>query len=400
MKRFLTFAVFLLVFGATLAQEERMQRVRVLVEQNKFDEALTLFRTGDLNLEERLFQSRIYHWNKKSDSAWIVLNQLIQTSTPTDEVVLWGLQLLNQSNRFTEALAWSKKYKSGFSNVLLEFIEGEIEANIGLNENDKALHLLDSISTNSAKNLKWEDWRTYLLFRSKYIAGVSYTNMQFSPETLPWQFASAEFGKRWKKGTTIIARTTVGQIEHLKPQFQGELDAYWVAKGKNSYWYANAAGAGAAPFPTVRLGLDRITENQRWSYAIGFRYLYFPKNVHIGFLTGQLGYNKKNWWLNYRPYVVYDGKTVFSTHTAYLRKQFLRREAYIQFDAQYGRVPYYYLISNDFTRLNSLRFGLSARYRITKHAYLLPSYFVEREAINPTFSRNRYTFQLFLMYKW
>lgn len=176
---------------------------------------------------------------------------------------------------------------------------------------------------------------------------------------------------------------------------QGEIDIY-PKIGKKSYLYLNAgASDGKSIFPGVRIGTELFHDFKKLTVSLGGRYIHF-NTAQVIMLTGHLGRNFNSYHISYRPYIVYQNGNWFDSHILNLRKSFEQKETYIQLELQYGAVPYYFFITDEFLRTTSYRAGINCHIRIKDNFFIQPILMYEFEEYFPSNYRNRFNVQVIL----
>ena len=76
--------------------------------------------------------------------------------------------------------------------------------------------------------------------------------------------------------------------------------------------------------------------------------------------------------------------------------KFEEKEAFVQLDLQYGAVPYYFFVNEEFLRTSAFRVGVNCRFRVSNNFFIQPIFMFELEEYIPKEFRNRYNTQLIL----
>jgi YaiO family outer membrane protein len=145
----------------------------------------------------------------------------------------------------------------------------------------------------------------------------------------------------------------------------------------------------------VRLGTEFYQNFNNYSTSIGARYLHFNQS-QVTMFTGHLGRSFHSFNISYRPYLLSLSDNWFSSHILNFRKSFEEKEAFVQLDLQYGAVPYYFFVSQEFLRTSAFRVGVNCRFRVSDNIFIQPIFMFELEEYIPKEFRNRYNTQLIL----
>lgn len=267
--------------------------------------------------EIRVFLGRIYTWSDKNDSARKAFSYVLEHHPDDEEAAsaftdleYWNdnndaaLQYCNQGLKFhpeSEALLLKK---AKILNNMKQYMNAYSVADsvIQLNpKNEEARSLLNSIIYNS----------------SKYEAGLSYDYVYFDKQFAdPWQLISISCSRSTGFGS-VIARLNYAN-RFATNGFQGEVDAY-PHISKVFYAYLNFGISGTnSVFPRYRAGAS-LYANLPWSLEAdaGFRYLRFSSDVWI--YTASIGKYYKNFWFNFRTYLIPDLNKLSHSYTLTVR---------------------------------------------------------------------------------
>lgn len=233
-----------------------------------------------------------------------------------------------------------------------------------------------------------------ILQAKKNKISIGYLNTSFlKPAATSFHFTTLDYQYNLARNA-LIARLNYGNM-YNKTALQFEVDLY-PKIGKKSYFYLNAGYSEASTiFPTLRLGAEFYHEEKKITSSIGTRYLYF-KTENVLLYTGHLGINWGELFVSYRPYVNNRNQDWFVSHILNFKKNFTKKESFLQLDLQYGTLPYFFYTSDDFNRINAYRVGLNYKFRIKDHWFVQPIFMYEYEEYVPSKFRNKYNMQLVL----
>lgn len=353
----------------------------------------TLIKQYPSNSDYAVFLSRLYLWDNQLMEALKIIEIEWKKGNSSEENLRLYLQLLLANNNDIKAVELSEE---GINRFPSEHDYYRLQKAIALekqNKDTEALMVLEEIAENSNYYYKDAQYlKTQILQKQKNEIGVGYLNSTFSnPGAPPWHFLSAQYKREFDR-IAVIGRINYG---HLFGQnaTQAEIDLY-PKVGMKSYFYFNGGVSdGKSVFPLFRLGAEFYKESNQWSGSLGARYLHFDQ-AKVTMFTGHMGRNFGEYFIAYRPFAVTLSNDWFLSHIINIKKTFESKESFIQLDLQYGAVPYYFFVSNDFTRTNAYRAGINWRFRIKNNLFLQPIFMYEWEEFVPYNFRNRYNVQL------
>ena len=338
------------------------------------------------------YLARVYFWDNQTVKAREILDSEWEKGNNSEETLRLFIQVLLTDNKGARAATLSDE---GISRFPKEREYYQLQKAIALEQQDKdrdALVVIDQIPEGSDQYESAQYLKTQILQKQKNEVGVGYLNTTFSnPGAPPWHIWYAQY-KRKLPRNDIIGRVNYGYL-FGENAVQGEVDLY-PKVGDNSYFYLNAGiSDGQSVFPLVRLGAEFYHERNRWSGSVGARYLHFDQ-AQVLMLTGHLGRNFGGYFIAYRPFMVAISNDWFPSHILNVRKSFETKESFIQLDLQYGGVPYYFFVSNEFSRVSAYRAGINWKFRVRDNFFVQPIVMYEWEEFVPENYRHRYNVQL------
>ncbi len=350
------------------------------------------------NPDYKLFLGRTFAWQGKTDSAKLILKQVIDADANNvdaydalTDAELWSKDYKNVIEHCNKALGVAKPNEKAIFQIkqakAYELLEDDAPAKTVLEEllkndpaNKEAKELLDNITSRSYKNA----------------VSASYLNVAFSnPGNAPWHYSYLEYKRNFKK-CPVLARVnyanTAGQ-----DGYQVEADAY-PKLGKGTYAYLNGGYSSSNDlFPGLRAGADVYQKLVRgFEMSLGARYLHYSTE-DVVIYTIYAGKYYKNLWFAYRPFAVAKDGDVFFSHTGTIRKYFSNPENYISLNLIYGATPYTTASFIDINKVNSQRIGIDFQYKIAKSFLIKPMFSYEYEEYFPGLFRNRFYSQLILI---
>lgn len=346
------------------------------------------------NKDYTFYLARLQFWNQNTAEAKVLLLAGLKDVALNSELLQFWIQIEMQQKNYEQVLVLAKRGTKEFPADTATYLLIQANANHLLEKNDEALLILDQITAQDTNYKEAEYLKITLLQLKKNRLAVGYLNTSFSqPGTSPFHFGTVEFQHNSDRNATI-ARLNYGNL-YNKTALQLEMDMY-PKIGKKNYFYLNAGYSNASTiFPTMRLGAEFYNEEKKITSSIGTRYLYF-KTENVVLFTGHLGINWGELFVSYRPFVNNKNNDWFVTHILNFKKTFTSKESFLQLDLQYGTLPYFFYISDDFNRINAYRIGLNYKCRIKDHWFIQPIFMYEYEEYFPTKFRNKYNLQLML----
>lgn len=388
------------LFNDVLAQENDPEiifsSVRSAAELKKFDEAIlqieTLISNYPKNLDYSIYLIRLQYWSGNLKVAQSLAENSVAKNPTNAEVFALLVKIELALENYPQVLAYSNNGISLFPNEIIYYNLHKALALEKLKQDEEAMLLLNEIPKSSNLYQDAQYLKTQILKKQKNIFSLGYLNTSFSsPGFSPWHFGIAEY-LRINKNGVYVGRITNGNLFGISA-LQAEIDAY-PRFSKNSYLFLNGGFSdGKSLFPTFRLGAEFFYDLKKYNFSLGSRYLHFSDSKVLMF-TGHTAIYFNQWKLSYRPFLVNLDKKWFPTHILNLRKIFENKEAFIQFDLQYGALPYYFFTTSDLLRLNSLRSGIDVKFRIHDNYFLQTTFMYELEEFIPSETRNRYNIQL------
>lgn len=372
------------------------KEAQVNVENKNFISAIDILKTLNerypSNSDYAKYLARLYFWDNQLMESLKIIEAEWKKGNTTEETLRLHLQVVLATGDFNKAI---ELIEEGINRFPSEQDYFRLQKAITLekqNKNNEALMLFNEIPKNSTYYKDGQYLKTQILQKQKNEVGFGYLNSTFSNPGVPsWHFLYAQYKKKFDR-SAIIGRINYGYL-FGENAAQAEMDLY-PKVGRNSYFYFNGGVSEAKNiFPLFRLGAEFYHERKGWSGSLGARYLHFDK-AQVRMFTGHIGRNIGNYFIAYRPFAATLSNDWFFSHIINIRKILESKESFVQLDLQYGTVPYYFFVRNDFTRTNAYRAGVNWRFRVRKNMFLQPVFMFEREEFLPDNFRIRYNIQL------
>jgi YaiO family outer membrane protein len=398
MNRLLCYLVICLALplagGAQTWADSMVTRARTLAEAGRYDDAIpiaaALRKAYPNDADYTLLLGRLYSWKNDYGKAVACLKPLADVPLPGREPVEALINVYLWSGKRDSALYYTQLGIDRFPDAPV-FVLNKVQLlteEKRYREGRQLLRNLDSLKG----NFRYESLRTSLLKGYKNMVSLSYLNTSFNnPGADPWHLASIEY-KHDFAAAPLIARLNYGHLFN-NDALQFEAEAY-PKLSRNMYLYANIGLAdGKAIFPDIKAALELYGGWKRWTASLGGRFLNFkPEAVYI--FSGHLGYQLAQWHFQYRPFLTQTSAKWSLSHGISAKRSDGRNESFLQFDFQYGVIPFVFFATNDVNRVNAIRFGLQYRFRLADHLFLHPAFMYEREEYYPDLFRNRFNSQI------
>jgi len=346
------------------------------------------------NSDYQTYLSRLYYWKKDVASALKIISPLLLSNPKNEEILALSVSLELANENYDEVIKQSDTGIQEFPDRAGFYL---IKKSIALgitNQDKQALTALKSISKDSDFYKDAQEIKTQILKKQKNTISVGYLNTSFGNAGLaPWQLMHIEYMRK-TTGIAYVGRLNYGYV-YGKSSVQAEMDAY-PKIGKKSYLYLNAGiSDGNSTFPLFRFGAEIYKDFSIYNTSLGLRYLHF-KTDKVALVTGHFAVNFNSFQIAYRPYLGLKGNEWLPSHILSFQKSFENHESYIQLNMQYGVLPYFFIISDEFQRVSSYRLGVSGKFRIMDNLFIQPLVMQEWEEYFPGKFRNRLNVQLVL----
>jgi len=344
------------------------------------------------NTDYEIYLGRVYFWNSDYEKARDHLSGLVSQNPPNAEALDVLIQVDLASKNAEAVLENAERGIENFPQEKDKYLLNKALALEELEREKEALKTLQSISI-KAKNYNDAAYiKTRLLKKQKNMISAGYLHTAIEGAD-PWQLGHLEYTRK-SDFIPYTVRLNYGSV-FGEEALQGEIDLY-PKISDNSYLYLNAGFSNESPvFPELRLSAEYFYNFSIFNTSLGLRYLDFTA-ADVTMFTGSTAANFGEYQVGYRVFLVSEENEWFPSHNIHLKKSFLNRESHIQLDLQYGRIPYFYVVTDQLSQVNSYRAGINIRYRITDNFFIQPILMYEREEFAPERFRNRLNAQLIL----
>jgi len=385
-------------FSQTENPDSLFQIVQLHARNENYDRAIEeikyLIGLHPQNRDYITYLSRLYYWKKDITLALKTISPLLLSNPKNEEILALSVSLELANENYDEVIKQSDIGIQEFPDRADFYLIKKIIALEKTNQDKQAMSALKSISKKSDFYKDAQEIKTQILKKQKNTISVGYLNTSFGNASLaPWQLTHIEYMRK-ATGIAYVGRLNYGYI-YGKSSVQAEVDAY-PKTGKKSYLYLNAGiSDGNSTFPLFRFGAEIYKDFNIYNTSLGLRYLQF-KTEQVAMVTGHFAVNFNSYQIAYRPYLGLKGPEWLPSHMLSFRKSFENQESYIQFNIQYGVLPYFFIISDEFQRVSSYRLGVTGKFRIMENLFVQPLVMQEWEEYFPGEFRNRLNVQLVL----
>ncbi|MNS32379.1 Beta-barrel assembly-enhancing protease [compost metagenome] len=394
--------LFCSITGQLYAQhpDSLFSKARTLAADKSYPESISVMQQLHSNYPDNadytVYLSRLYFWNNDPEQAARTLKTICNDESCGNREALDLLIRVALAQKNTdEAIRLAAKGSVLFPEEQHQYFLLKAQALEQAGNDAAAIAVLDSIAPAAPNHHDAKYLLTTILKKQKNMVSAAYMQTGVSqPQQAAQHFAYVEYKRSFKTHTQLFRLNYVTAYD--KSSFMLESDAYVKLHQKN-YVYLNAGVSDKrSVFPAIKLGAEYYQEDKHFSASLGGRYLYFDAGSNAVLLTGHIAGTAQSWTLNYRPFVLLQQHKTLVSHVAYLRRSFENSESYIQLDAQYGNLPYFFYTTDLFSRLSAYRVGLSGKLRLCRNYFVQPVFMLEKEEYVPDTYRNRYTVQLIL----
>lgn len=344
------------------------------------------------NEDYHIYLGRLYFWNSDYEKARSNLTDLVNQNSPNAEALDILIQVELASDNAEALLENAERGLEAFPQQREKYLLSKALALEQLERDKAALLNLEGIPKTAENYSDAAYLKTRLLKKQKNILSVGYLHTEIE-DADPWQLGHFEYTRK-SDFIPYSVRLNYGNV-FGKEALQGEIDLYPKISEK-SYLYLNAGISNESPvFPEFRFSAEYFYNFSIFNTSLGLRYLDFTA-AEVTMFTGSTAANFGEYQIGYRVFLVSEEKEWFPSHNIHLKKSFLNRESHIQLDLQYGRIPYFYVVTAQLSEVNSYRAGINIRYRLGDNFFIQPILMYEREEFSPDRFRNRLNAQLIL----
>lgn len=405
MKLFLTLCLFAGIIVSANAQvtpaNSTIENARELANAGHYDRAIEILEilqdSIPHNHDYKIYLARVYSWKKDYPKAIEILTPLTKAEDFSREAIQVMVSTQLWAGNYEEVIRYANLALTKYNDLHFPFQKAKA---LGQLDRDKeAKEILKQVLLMEPDNKEAQALQTTIFQKNTQHISLSYLNTSFSdPGFNPWHLAYLEY-KRNLGSVPVLARLNYGNLFGLEGSLF-EVDAY-PKTGANSYLYLNAGAAIDTPiFPKIKGGLEYFQSlNENFELSVGGKYLGFEETEVLLFTGGITYSTKNNLRFNYKPYLTHTESNWLTSHTLAFRITNPVKESFLQFDAQYGSIPYAFVTSSAFTEVKSFRLGLQYHFRITENILIQPVFMYEYEEYFPSLYRNRFNSQIITFFR-
>lgn len=387
--------------GQNSPAQENFEEAKELAANGEYDRAIKLMEDLRVlfpqNDDFSIYLARVYSWKKDYTKAIDILTPLTKAENTSEEAVEVMITIQLWAGNFEEVIQYSNLAFTEYRNR--QFQIQKAVALEGLNRDMEAKKILKETILYDPENTEARALQTRIFQKNKNQISFSYLNTSFSdPGFKPWHLSYVEY-KRDLGNVPVLARLNYGTLFGLNGSLF-EVDAY-PKTWENSYLYLNAGAAIDTPiFPQIKGGLEYFQSlNENFEISVGGKYLGFEETEVLLLNTGITYSTRSNLRFNYKPYLTQTEGNWLTSHSLAFRVTNPVRESFLQFDLQYGSIPYAFVTSSEFTEVTSLRLGVQYHFRLTENILIQPVFMYEYEEYFPSRYRNRFNSQIITFFR-
>ncbi|WP_288245057.1 YaiO family outer membrane beta-barrel protein [uncultured Chryseobacterium sp.] len=327
-----------------------------------------------------VFLGRLYTWNKDTESARAVFNELGNRDVQDEDYFIayasleyWNddnikaIEIIDKGLTYhpkSEAL-WLLKAKAYYANKDYTAAEDAIKNLLAINpKNTEAINLAVRINDLVAKNA------------ISVTYNYSHFDKQFPDD---WHIVSLGYKRVTSIGSVILRANYANKF--AESGVQAELEAY-PRLSNMFYLYVGAAYSNdVGIFPKYRTGVS-LNANLPHSFEaeIGYRQLYFSNNIWM--YTASVGKYYKNFWFNIRTYITPDNKNISHSYTGTIRYYTKSAQDYFALQIGTGISPEESrnnLLENETFKLKTFKIGGEYNFSIKRNLFSVGAMYFNQE---------------------
>lgn len=364
--------------------------------------------------DAQLLVARTYAWDKRYDLAQKELGKVLSEDDKNYDAL--DLQI--------DIYFWDKKYdlcSKSIDDALITYpkdihllskkfkVQVALKDNVGAEKTLKYLEELDPENT----IVKGEKKKIAVNQPYRNIIRVEYNYETFNePWKRMWNMTGLSYGRRTKKYGDFYANIFMADLVLPGESFgkdlgyQFELECYPKIDDNNTFFFSYAYSPSSI-FSTHRLGIEYYRSfPDIIDFSLGYRYMNFSNDletpVNVNILTGSVSKYFGNYWLSFRPYVVFASNVekVNSNYQLIGRKYLNRPESFVGLTLGYGITSpdnsSFSSYGSNIPFFNTYAAQAQFKYRLTSFL-LLDTYFVyENAEYEPGLHRGQINFRIAL----
>lgn len=376
----------LTIYGQqNMSADELFVKARTAAFENKdYPTSISLARqaleTAPDYTDISVFLGRVYTWNKDTESARTVFEELGKKDVKDEDyfVAYASLEYWNDQNAKaisitdkglgyhpqSEAL-WLLKAKASYANKEYAESEKAVKAVLTINpKNTEANSLAVRINEFTSKNAVS---LTY---------NYSHFDRQFDDD---WHVVGLSYRRATSIGSVILRGNYANKFAQNGTQI--ELEAY-PRLSKMFYLYVGAAYSNdVGLFAKYRTGVSlNASLPHSFEAEIGYRQLYFSNSIWM--YTASVGKYYKNFWFNLRTYITPDNRNISHSYTGTVRYYTRSAQDYVAFQIGTGISPEENrnnLLENETFKLKTFKIGAEYNFTLKTNAFSLGTMYYNQE---------------------
>lgn len=287
-------------------RDAALLQAKTYLWENNFDQGLSEMRQiirVDSNLAgawQSLFDG--YLWSEQADAALALLDTLPLVFRRKLPFILIEARVFNALARYQESLALTEM----------------------LIVRDPNLPGIQRLHQNNLQNIQ----KQHLL--------LDYQYSNFNEDIPNWHWLAIEYGLQLKNGPLLLRATQISRFNLTSSQV--ELEYYPRLNEKTSLYAGLGLGQGVL-FPSYRAGLEifrMLPAAMEWS--AGLRHIEFA-DASVTSYTASLSKYYKNFWFNFRPFIIPTGGNLYLTYSVQARRYFKSSRHWLSLSAGLGNSP-------------------------------------------------------------
>lgn len=343
-----------------------------------------------------LLIGRTYAWEKKYDSARVVLQPLL-TASASPQYVLFALaQVELWSGDAGASLDYAEqglRYEPNSNDLIL----AKVYAMRDLEQYKEASAFVSAALKDSPANQGLLEVQEQLQELSQVNrVSLNYQLSTFNQDIANWQLATIQYSRKTAVGT-FAGKLNLAE-RYGQRAVQGELEA-WPRLTEKAYLYLNLGVSDSDIFPDYRGGAEFYHLLPYHTEAsLGLRSLVYNDET-VWLYTGHVGKYFHKYWAAFRPFLQYQKNEWQVTNTLQVRRYFRHSDEFITLSLSKGSTPVEQVALQEIRRLDARKVGLEGQFRLRKQLLLGGLLQFEQEEYSENDTRNRFTSGLSLQYK-
>lgn len=343
----------------------------------------------------RIFIARLYAWEENYDKAREELHYVLKRDPDNHNALSARLDVASWSGNYEQGLIWVNRaleYYPQDEDFLLSKAALQQQLHRPEAAEQTYINILDLYPGSLRAR---EGMKSLNLKQMKYQATLSYRHDRFSQIFDPWNFWEVQLSRQTGIGSIIGRVQYANRFSTNGVQFN--LDAY-PSLTEGLYAYISAGYSDASIYPDFRFGLSLYKSlPSAFELEGGFRYLDFGSSE-----TAIYTVSLSKYWGNYlftgRTYLVPSSAGNSQSLNLLARRYFSSAQSYFGISGGFGTASSDIQFSQDIQRLDSWSLTLEGQYPLNRRVNIGGNAGFDSEEF-ANFSRNRFSFKMYLSYR-